>query len=76
MAIWGMVERKMKNKLTDNNQPAITCPNQACNQKFRVSLQDFLYKKSIQCPYCLLELTLDRDQSCESIKVTGQINTD
>ncbi len=66
----------MKIKLTDNNQPAIMCPNQTCNQKFRVSLQDFLYKKSIQCPYCLLELTLDRDQSCESIKATQQINTD
>lgn len=56
-----------------DNKPGITCPNRECNQKFSVSLQDFLYQISLKCPHCLLELTLDRDKSRETIKAASDL---
>ena len=53
------------------NQPGIVCPNTQCGGKIRISLQDLLYQNLITCPYCLLQLTLDREKSREIINAAA-----
>jgi len=67
----------MLNNLQESPQdaPGIQCPNTTCNNKISVSLQDLLYQVNIQCPHCLLELTMDREKSKETIGAMDKLNT-
>lgn len=56
------------------NTPGIICPNKACGHKITVTLQDLLFQKSLKCPHCLLELTMDREKSKETILAMDKLN--
>lgn len=57
------------------NTPGIQCPNEACGHKISVTLQDLLFQKTIKCPHCLLELTMDREKSKETIDAMDKLHT-
>lgn len=50
----------------------LPCPE--CGFFIETSLEDLLYKRSLTCPSCLLELTMDRDASQESIEWLQKLN--
>lgn len=51
--------------MINQNSPGLKCPR--CDNTFPVSLQDLLSSRSLQCPHCLLELTLDREESKDTL---------
>lgn len=55
------------------NTPGLQCPK--CNNKISISLNDLLFQKDIQCPHCLLKLTMDREKSKETINAMDKLNT-
>jgi DNA-directed RNA polymerase subunit RPC12/RpoP len=57
------------------NSPGIRCPNPGCGNIISVSLQDLLFQKNIQCPHCLLILTMDREKSKDTIEAMATLNT-
>lgn len=58
---------------TNERQPGMPCPS--CNKFILISVDDLLFKPEVKCPFCLLELKLNRALSEESIQALQQLNT-
>ncbi|WP_372622597.1 hypothetical protein, partial [Alteromonas stellipolaris] len=40
----------------------------------KVSLQDLLFQKIVKCPHCLVELTMNREASKETISAMAELH--
>lgn len=59
---------------TPNTAPGIPCPTATCNNNIKVSLQELLFQKVVKCPHCLIELTMNREESKETISAMAELN--
>jgi len=54
-----------------NRPSGMPCPE--CRFFIQISLEDLLYKQSFKCPSCLLEITMDRSNSQEALKLLQDV---
>lgn len=54
-------------------KPGMACPQ--CGFFIDITIEDLLYKGSIICPGCTLELTMNRDSSRESLQALQDLHT-
>lgn len=54
-----------------NRPSGMPCPE--CQFFIQLSLEDLLYKQSFQCPSCLLEITMNRGDSQEALKLLQDV---
>lgn len=59
---------------TQNTAPGIPCPTESCGHNIKVSLQDLLFQKVVKCPHCLVELTMNREASKETISAMAELH--
>jgi hypothetical protein len=59
--------------MQNKNQPAgLVCPHY--NSFVEVSIQALLSQASIQCPFCMTTISLDRNKSKEALDLLQKIN--
>jgi ssDNA-binding Zn-finger/Zn-ribbon topoisomerase 1 len=49
-----------------SRKPGINCPE--CGQHFPVSMEMLLFQTAVQCPYCQLELTINKEASSKALE--------
>jgi len=49
-----------------SRKPGINCPE--CGQHFPVSMEMLLFQAAVQCPYCRLELTINKEASSKALE--------
>lgn len=54
-----------------NVNPGLNCPE--CNFFIQFSLADLLYKQDFSCPGCGLKLSMNREQSRESMELIQKL---
>ncbi|MGI2111648.1 hypothetical protein ACRN9C_20040 [Shewanella frigidimarina] len=59
---------------TQNVAPGIPCPITTCGHNIKVTIQDLLFQKVIKCPHCLVELTMNREESKDTISAMADLN--
>lgn len=61
------------NPNTSRQKPSgLICPQ--CNKFIPISIRDLLTKKGIECPYCSLQLSIDRGKSQKALSALAKIH--
>jgi len=54
------------------NKPGLLCPQ--CNFKIQISIEMLVNNQPIICPNCFLKLSVDNQQSAETLNALKQLN--